>query len=106
LGLAWKTPPGHFPAATFVVNITGSFLLGVVLTVLPARRRYGRAFLGVGLLGGWTTMSTFAVEADLLVNDGHFLMAVLYLAATVVVGVAAAWLGAVVARGKVAWPSG
>jgi CrcB protein len=101
LGLTWPTPAGHFPWTTFSINISGAFLLGLVLTVLLERvvwTRYVRPFFCVGVLGAWTTMSTFAVEGDLLVKDGRSLTAAAYVLATVVVGVAATWLGVLLAR--------
>jgi CrcB protein len=101
LGLAWPTPGGHFPWTTFTINISGAFLLGLVLTLLLERvgaSRYVRPFFCVGVLGAWTTMSTFAVEGDLLVKDGLAATALLYVLATVVVGVAATWVGVAVAR--------
>ena len=101
LGLAWPTPAGHFPWTTFTINVSGAFLLGLVLTLLLERAaapRYVRPFFCVGVLGAWTTMSTFAVEGDLLVKDGHAAIALAYVAATVVVGVAATWTGVALGR--------
>ena len=103
LGLAWPTPAGHFPWTTFTINISGAFLLGLVLTLLLERvgsTRFGfvRPFFCVGVLGAWTTMSTFAVEGDLLIKDGHRPTALLYVLATLVFGVAATWLGVGMAR--------
>jgi CrcB protein len=97
LGLAWRTTgPGQFPWTTFTINVSGAFLLGLVLTLLLERvgpTRYLRPFLCVGVLGAWTTMSTFAVEGDLLVRDGHAPTALIYALATVVVGIAATTIG-------------
>jgi len=101
LGLAWPTAAGHFPWATFTINVSGAFLLGVVLTLLLERvgaTRYIRPFFCVGVLGAWTTMSTFAVEDDLLIKDGHVATAIAYVVATLVVGLAAMWVGVAVAR--------
>jgi len=103
LGLAWPTAPGHFPWTTLTINVSGAFLLGLVLTLLlerfGARRyRFVRPFFCVGVLGAWTTMSTFAVEGDLLVKDGHTPTALLYVLATLVFGVAATWVGVGMAR--------
>ncbi len=101
LGLTWAAAPGHLPWATFTVNTSGAFLLGLILTILVDRirpPRWARPFLGVGLLGGWTTMSTFAVESDLLVKGGYVGMAVVYVAMTVVVGLLVTWLGIKVAE--------
>lgn len=101
LGLTWPTPAGHFPWTTFTINVSGAFVLGLVLTLLLERvgpTRLVRPFFCVGVLGAWTTMSTFAVEFDLLLKDGHSPTAVLYVLATVVVGVAATWIGVALAR--------
>jgi fluoride exporter len=101
LGLAWVAAPGRLPWATLTVNTSGAFLLGLILTVLLSRirpPRLARPFLCVGVLGGWTTMSTFAVESDLLVRGGYVGMAVLYVATTVVVGLSVAWIGSKVGQ--------
>jgi CrcB protein len=79
--------PGTIPVSTLVENIVGSFLLGVlmvvVLDVLPPNR-YARPFLGVGLLGGFTTFSAFATETRALLALGAVPTAVGYAVATVV----------------------
>jgi CrcB protein len=101
LGLSWPTAPGRFPWATFTINISGAFLLGFVLTLLLERAgatRYVRPFFCVGVLGAWTTMSTFAVEADLLIKDGHAPTALFYVVATVIVGVVVTVAGVALAR--------
>jgi CrcB protein len=101
LTLAWPGPASGFPTATFVINTTGAFLIGLVLTVILERlgpTRYLRPFAVVGLLGGWTTMSSLAVEADVLIKQGHALTALGYLGATVVAGVIAAALGIALGR--------
>ena len=101
LGLTWPTPAGHFPWTTFTINVSGAFVLGLVLTLLLERvgpTRYVRPFFCVGVLGAWTTMSTLAVEGDLLLKDGHVATAFVYVAATVVIGVAATWIGVALAR--------
>ena len=101
LGLAWPTPAGHFPWTTFTINVSGAFLLGLVLTLLLERLgsiRYIRPFFCIGVLGAWTTMSTFALEDDLLLKDGHVATALLYVLATLVVGITATWIGVLLAR--------
>jgi CrcB protein len=112
MGLAWKPHPGGVPWATFTVNTSGAFLLGLVLTMLLERlgpTRYVRPFLCVGVLGAWTTMSTFAVESDLLLKADHVVTALGYTGATVVTGLLAAWLGMVLARAfdvkRLSWSS-
>jgi CrcB protein len=100
-GLRWPVHAGDFPTTTFLVNTTGAFAIGFVLTVLLARwpaHRYARPFLCVGLLGGWTTMSTLAVEADLLVRDGHAATATAYVVTTTIAGLLATVAGMVAGR--------
>lgn len=92
--------PGAWPWATFGVNVVGSFLLGVLVAVLVGRgagERW-RLALGTGVLGGFTTYSTFIVEVDRLVADGHLTLAGGYALGSVVLGIAAAALGVVVGR--------
>jgi CrcB protein len=106
---AWPTPAGHFPTATFVINTSGSFLLGFVLTVVlerlgPARYRHLRPFAATGLLGGWTTYSTLVVEAVALGKAGDVALAGGYLAATIVCGVTAVALGIALGRVRTAAP--
>ena len=83
------------------INVSGAFLLGLVLTLLLERgvaARYVRPFFCIGVLGAWTTMSTFAVDGDVLLKDGHVLTALIYVLATVIVGVAATSVGVALAR--------
>lgn len=83
--------PGTFPAGTFVVNLTGAFALGL-LTGLSVT---GDALLvlGTGLLGAYTTFSTWMVEAQRLGEDGDFAVMAAYLAASMVAGLLTAGLG-------------
>ena len=90
-----------FPWATFWTNISGSFALGLVVLVVVERfptERYARPFLAIGFLGAFTTFSTFAVETDLLVKDGHAAVGITYAVTSVVAGLLAVWLGMLVAR--------
>ena len=101
IALAVTITPGTFPWGTFWINVSGSFALGAVLAVLLLRfpaDRYFRPFLATGFLGAYTTYSTFAVETDLLVRNGHVGLALAYVAASLVVGLAAAWGGLTVGR--------
>ncbi len=94
------TPSGAFPWATFVTNVSGCFVLGVVLAWTHHRPSIDprvRLFVATGIIGAYTTMSTYAVEACLLVRDRHTPTAVAYATASVVAGVFAAWLGTRVA---------
>ena len=105
LELSWPVRPGTFPVSTFVINTSGAFLLGLVLTVSMERERsrarswrYVRLFACVGVLGAWTTMSTVAVEADTLVRAADAAVAAAYLAATIAAGIAAAAVGTATGR--------
>jgi fluoride exporter len=86
----------RFPWATFVENVSGSLALGtlmvLVLDVWPPSR-YVRPFLGVGVLGGYTTFSTYALETRDLLAAGHPATAMAYLLASLVGGLLAVWLG-------------
>jgi CrcB protein len=93
--------PGSFPWATFATNVTGSFALGLVLALVIERfppTRYLRPFVATGFLGAYTTYSTFAVETDLLVKDGHAALAFAYATASLVCGLVAAAAGLRTAR--------
>jgi fluoride exporter len=101
LAEAVPTETGRFPWATFWTNVSGSFLLGFLLIVLLERvpaTRYVRPFLTTGVLGAYTTMSTYAVETALLLKDGHAAVAVAYSLGSVGAGLFVAYAGMVVAR--------
>lgn len=90
-----------FPIATMSINIIGSFLMGFLfietlerLTLSPAMR----TGLLTGVLGGYTTFSTFEMEAVLLAENGEILKAALYVSMSVVLGFLAAFAGAYLAR--------
>jgi CrcB protein len=101
VGLAWPTPHGGFPVATLLINVVGCLLMGVlVVHIAEVREAHPlvRPFLGVGVLGGFTTFSTFAVDAQQLLAQGRLGVALGYLAATVLGSVGAAALGLALAR--------
>lgn len=90
-----------FPWATFVENISGSFALGALMVFLldvwpPSR--YLRPFVAVGLLGGYTTFSTYMLEARTLIAEDQVPTAMAYLAGTLASGLAAVWAGIALAR--------
>ena len=91
---------GRFPLGTFIINITGSFLIGVLMTLFLERLQphpAWRLFLVVGVLGGYTTFSSFEYETYQAVRDGARLMGLIYVAGSVVLGYLGVWLGAVLA---------
>ena len=74
IGRIIHVAPDSFPWSTFTVNVTGSLVLGVLLTLIIERwppSRYLRPFAAIGFLGAYTTFSTYMVETDLLVRDGQ-----------------------------------
>jgi len=93
--------PGDWPWATLLVNLTGCLLIGVLLAVLPARfpsAGWPRPFLATGVLGGYTTYSTFAVDTVALVDAGRTAVAAGYVAASALGGVLAVVIGLVAGR--------
>ena len=90
-----------FPYGTLTVNVFGCFLMGLLVEALALRFSItpeARGFLAVGLLGGFTTFSAFSLEVALLYERGQLLLAALYVAASVVLSVAALFGGLAVGR--------
>jgi CrcB protein len=90
-----------FPWATFATNISGSFALGFLLVLVIDRfppTRYVQPFFATGFLGAFTTFSTFAVESDLLIKDGHAGIGVAYALASLAAGFVAVWAGILLGR--------
>ena len=98
LALAFPAAPGGFPTTILVVNVVGALLLGMLLEVLAlrgpdqGRSRGLRLLLGTGVLGGFTTYSAFAADTAALLS-GSPLEALLYVAATLALGLAASIAG-------------
>src|SRR5262245_993976 len=90
--------PGRFPLATFIVNVTGCFAVGVVIVILNQRlttlHPNWRLFLTVGVLGGYTTFSAFEWEAYAAARAGDRATALAYVLSSVISGYIAVWLGA------------
>jgi CrcB protein len=105
--LAVLPPADGWPVGVFVVNVLGSFLLGLLVAVLAPRsaapssaapaadraRSDLRLLLGTGVLGGFTTYSALSADTVSLVAAGHSVVALVYAAGSVIVGIAAAALG-------------
>lgn len=99
----WPAASGAWPWATFGINLTGAFILGLLLETLARLgpddgwRQRIRLLAGTGLCGAYTTYSAFALEISLLGRDGAVGIGIAYAVTSVVVGVLCAWLGIVVA---------
>lgn len=83
--------PGAFPLGTFVVNVTGAFLLGLVAGLGASGDAYRLA--GIAVLGSYTTFSTWMLETRLLKESGRSRLAWTYVTASVIVGLAVVALG-------------
>lgn len=104
LGSWFAGSAGGFPWTTFAINVSGALLLGCLLEALAlrgsdtGRRRAARLGFGTGMLGGYTTYSTFIVESLRLGSDGQLLLAASYLVGSILTGFAAAWVGVAATR--------
>ena len=98
-GLVQRAAGTTFPLGTLLINVTGSFLIGVILklasegTVTPEMR----ALLAIGFCGGYTTFSAFSAETLALVEDGQTVRAGLYVVLSVILSLGATWGGALLA---------
>lgn len=89
---------GRFPLGTLIVNVTGSFLVGLLMTLFTERFQahpYWRLLLVVGFLGGYTTFSSFEYETYSAISSGGPRIGLLNVVASVALGYAAVWLGSV-----------
>lgn len=97
LGRLVPVAPRTFPTTTFTINVVGAFLLGTLIGWVARHRPDDvrlRALIGIGVLGGFTTFSTFAVETEQLLRAHCEGLAIAYVLGSVVVGTLAARLGA------------
>ena len=99
VALFWKR---DFPLATFLINVSGSFILGVAAGIIRDRLppEYGTWYLliGTGFCGGYTTFSTFEYETLQLVRDGSWAMALAYVLGSVLVGFVGVYAGLLLCR--------
>ena len=94
----WGT---SFPVGTFVINVTGSFVIGIVLTLVTERLAaptWVRPMIAIGFLGSYTTFSTFSYETLALARDGAWLMAGLNVLLSVAASLVGVYLGTSLAR--------
>lgn len=96
--------PGDFVWSTFIANVTGALALGLLMALMVdvlAHTRLVRPFLGVGVLGGYTTFSTYMLDTRTLLAEGRAGVALAYVGATLVTGLLAVWVGVALARSAV-----
>jgi len=96
---------GNFPLNTLLINITGSFILAVFLAIaleLLDMDEDIRLGVATGFIGAYTTFSTFCKESALLIISGEYFTAILYIAASALLGLTAAFSGTILAKGIIA----
>ncbi|HEY9480458.1 MAG TPA: fluoride efflux transporter CrcB [Gemmatimonadaceae bacterium] len=94
-----------FPVGTLLVNISGAFLLGFIVTcalALPSVSPEMRGLLTTGFCGGYTTFSTFTYDTMALLEDGEVMRAAAYVALSVAIALLGVWLGIALGRGLIA----
>ncbi|MDX3855478.1 fluoride efflux transporter CrcB [Streptomyces sp. AK02-01A] len=104
--LLWPTASGAFPWTTLAVNVVGCAVIGVFMVVISdlwAAHRLVRPFFGTGVLGGFTTFSTYAVDIQRLVDTGDAPTGIAYLGLTLLAALAAVWSAVWATRRVVAW---
>lgn len=85
-----------FPYGTFIINVSGSFFLGLLMGCLhhhPLDFLPHRLFFAIGFLGAYTTFSTFSYETLRFVQDGQFAVVLIYIVSSVLLGLLAVWCG-------------
>ena len=92
----------HFPYGTLIVNVSGSFLMGFLFILIQHKfsdlNIQLRALLLIGLLGGYTTFSSFSIETFTLLENGHYLSAMINIFSSIILCLVAAWVGVIVGR--------
>ncbi|MEV5600136.1 fluoride efflux transporter CrcB [Streptomyces sp. NPDC052299] len=104
--LLWPTATHGFPWTTLVVNVTGCAVIGVFMVAISevwAAHRLVRPFFGTGVLGGFTTFSTYAVDIQRLVSEDRPGTGLVYLGVTLLAALAAVWSAVWLTRRALAW---
>ena len=97
----WVQRGAEFPLGIFVVNITGGLLMGMIVEASALRLNLApdmRSFLTVGILGGYTTFSTFSLDSALMLQKGQYGLAAAYVIGSVILSIAALFAGLWVIR--------
>lgn len=100
-GLVYRFLPASFPYGTVAVNIVGSFLIGLLMSAFEDRFLVSpelRIFLTVGVLGGFTTFSSFSYETLMILREGSYLLGLINIAANLILCLIAAWLGSALGK--------
>ena len=102
VGTAITAPANGFPLATFLINITGSLAMGLLIGILarttPQYQNEIRLFVAVGVFGGFTTFSSFSLDAITLIERGDFVLATAYIVGSVVISLVGLYVGLVATR--------
>ncbi|GAB3290112.1 hypothetical protein GCM10027563_27330 [Parasphingorhabdus pacifica] len=104
-GLLWPSAPNGFPITTLGINLVGCATIGVFMVLITevwSAHRLVRPFIGTGVLGGFTTFSTYAVDIQRLVATGHVVTGTLYLAVTLIAALVAVGTAAAATRALLA----
>lgn len=99
--LSGRLPGDQFPWGTWIVNVSGSLLIGILYVLIAEKMALppeARALLVVGFLGAFTTFSTFSLDTLLLIQQGWLLQATAYIVSSVLVCILVTWLGMALAR--------
>ena len=90
----FKSP--DFPFSTLLVNIAGSLVIGIIIGLSLKDAGFSnnwKLFLATGICGGFTTFSAFSIENLQMLQHGKYLLSLLYISASIILGIAAVWLG-------------
>ncbi|MFD3591677.1 fluoride efflux transporter CrcB [Nocardia sp. NPDC058640] len=101
IGHFWPVPAGRFPWSTLTVNVLGCFAIGVLMVMITEvfeAPKLVRPFLGIGVLGGFTTFSTYSLEIRGLLDSGAIGTAISYLGVTVFAALGAVAVGMIATR--------
>ena len=94
--IGWWIGTKNFPLSTFLINVAGSFIIGLISAYCLKNESFSsnwKVVLTVGLCGGFTTFSTFSLENLQLIQNGKFAMAAFYTATSFLLGILAVWAG-------------